>query len=68
MVLVDDVISRNPNVASIASGTTKPSFLLWDKVYQKIGDSEDDEKWLLRACDVVLRFFKNEFGKHEVLR
>lgn len=63
----DDLISQNANIASITSSTTKPSFLLWDKVYQKITDSED-EKWLLRALDASLAFFKNDFTKNETLR
>lgn len=65
--LVDDPVSRNPNLASITSSTTKPSFLLWDKVYQKITESED-EMWLLRACDASLVFYQNEFAKNETLR
>jgi Generalcontrol nonderepressible 1 (Gcn1) N-terminal len=66
-ILADDLISHNPNITSITSSPTKPSFLLWDKVYQKITDSED-EKWLLRACDASLVFFKNDFTKNEILR
>jgi len=45
----------------------KPSFLLWDKVYQKTTDIED-EKWLLRAIDVALQFFQNELSKNEPFR
>ena len=65
--LVDDLISRNQDLASVTSSTTKPSFLLWDKVYQKITESED-ERWLLRACDALLVFYQNEFAKNETLR
>jgi hypothetical protein len=63
----DDLISRNSNLTSITSSTTKPSFLLWDKVYQKITDNED-EKWLLRASVATLGFFQNDFTKNETLR
>ena len=63
----DDLISRNPTITSVTSSTTRTSFLLWDKVYQKITDNED-EKWLLRACVAALAFFKNDFTKSDTLR
>ncbi|KAG6915850.1 hypothetical protein DXG01_009609 [Tephrocybe rancida] len=63
----NDVISKNATLTSIASGSTKPSFLLWDKVYQKTSDPID-EKWLLRAWEASLHYFKGEFGKNENLR
>ncbi len=63
----DDVISKNPVLQSISTTSVKPSFLLWDKVYQKATDPED-EKWLLRACDAALLFFRSEVAKNEVLR
>ncbi|KAG6864935.1 hypothetical protein C0991_006286 [Blastosporella zonata] len=63
----DDVISKNAVLASIAAGSTKPSFLLWDKVYQKTNDPTD-EKWLLHAWVVALMYYKSEFGKNESLR
>jgi Generalcontrol nonderepressible 1 (Gcn1) N-terminal len=66
-VLTDDLISQNSTIASIISSNTKPSFLLSDKVYQKITDSED-EKWLLRACDASLKFFKQDLAKNGSLR
>jgi hypothetical protein len=65
--IVDDIISRNAAINSITASTTKPSFLLWEKVYQKVTESED-EKWLLRACDAALSFFKSDFSKNEALR
>ena len=45
----------------------KPSFLLWDRIYQKITD-EDEERWLLRAIDVSLLYFSEELSKNENLR
>jgi len=45
----------------------KQSFLLWDKVYQKITD-EGEEKWLLRAIDACLQYFPTELSKSEALR
>lgn len=43
---------------------SKPSFLLWDKVYQKL-NGEDDEKWLLRAAQASLAFFQRELLRNE---
>ncbi|KAG5638049.1 hypothetical protein H0H81_002083 [Sphagnurus paluster] len=63
----DDVISRNPVLGSIVNSSSKPSFLLWDKVYQKITDATD-EQCLLRACEVVLFYYQAELGKSELLR
>ncbi|KAG6810659.1 hypothetical protein H0H92_010871 [Tricholoma furcatifolium] len=63
----NDVISKNTTLTSIAAGTTKPSFLLWDKVYQKTIDPAD-EKWLLKAWEASLLYFKTEFAKSELLR
>lgn len=70
----DDMISRNTNIASLTSvgamstaSASKPSFLLWDKVYQKITDP-DDELWLLRACGAVMSYFKDVLDEHPPLR
>ncbi|PFH47401.1 hypothetical protein AMATHDRAFT_152123 [Amanita thiersii Skay4041] len=63
----DDAISRNVVIQGIISSSVKPSFLLWEKVYQKITDTED-EKWFLRACEVTLQCFKSELAKNEQLR
>ncbi|RDB20660.1 eIF-2-alpha kinase activator gcn1 [Hypsizygus marmoreus] len=62
-----DIISRNAVLSSIVSSSTKPTFLLWDKVYQKLTDPVD-ESWFLRACDAALVYFQSEFGKNEMLR
>ncbi|KAI0657693.1 ARM repeat-containing protein [Cubamyces menziesii] len=63
----DDVISHNATLQSITVAGTKPSFLLWDKVYQKL-TTEEEESWLLRAIEVVLPFFKAEFLRNEQAR
>jgi Domain of unknown function (DUF3554). len=63
----DEISSRIPIIQSIPSSTAKPSFLLWDKVYQRNTDIED-EKWLLNAIDVALRFFHSELSKSETFR
>lgn len=56
------VISKNPVLQAIPTVSVKPSFLLWDKVYQKATDPED-EKWLLRATDAALLFFQDRGNK-----
>ncbi|KAG5725284.1 Translational activator gcn1 [Termitomyces sp. T112] len=63
----NDVILKNVALTSIASGSTKPSFLLWDKVYQKLSDSTE-EKWLLQAWEASLLYYNSEFAKNENLR
>lgn len=63
----DDVISRNPAIIAIAASAVKPSFLLWEKVYQKATETVD-EIWLLRALEVSLRYFKKDLEKNEILR
>lgn len=65
--LLDDVISKNAAIVAIAASTVKPSFLLWEKVYQKVTE-EVDEIWLIRALEVSLRYFKKDLEKNEVLR
>ncbi|CAA7260345.1 unnamed protein product [Cyclocybe aegerita] len=63
----DAVIAQNPVIAAIGTISAKQSFLLWDKVYQKLTE-EEEEKWLLRACNVSLPYFKSELSKNETLR
>lgn len=63
----DAAIAQNATISAITSGGAKQSFLLWDKVYQKITD-EEEERWLLKACDAAMRYFATELGKSESLR
>ncbi|KAF8063638.1 armadillo-type protein [Lyophyllum atratum] len=63
----NDVIRKNATLGSIAPGSTKASFLLWDKVSQKLTDPVD-EAWLLKAWEAAFTYFKTEFAKSEVLR
>lgn len=63
----DDVITHNTTLQSVAAASPKPSFLLWDKVYQKL-NSEEEERWLLRAVEVVLPFFKADILRDETAR
>ncbi|KAH9485783.1 eIF-2-alpha kinase activator gcn1 [Psilocybe cubensis] len=61
------VIAQNPAITAITSSGVKQPFLLWDKVYQKVAE-EDDELWLLKACDASLQYFSSELSKNEHLR
>lgn len=47
----------------MATGT-KPSFLLWDKVYQKLTDIED-QTWLLRASEAALRYYGPQLNTNQ---
>ncbi|KAI0262196.1 ARM repeat-containing protein [Gloeopeniophorella convolvens] len=62
----EDTISRNTTVQALAS-SAKPSFLVWDKVYQK-STTEEEESWLLRAIESAAIFFSGEIGKIEQFR
>jgi len=57
----------NPSLQALSATGTKPSFLLWDKVYVKVTDAED-QLWLLRACEAVFSFFASDLKKNETLR
>ena len=67
IIILDDVIAGNPTLQSLCAASPKPSFLLWDKVYQKT-TGEEDERWLLRATEAVLSFFKDEIIANEPAR
>ncbi|KAF9047662.1 armadillo-type protein [Panaeolus papilionaceus] len=60
-------ITGNAVISAITTGGAKQSFLLWDKIYQKVTD-EDDERWLLRAAEATLAHFVSELNKNETLR
>ncbi|KAH9915889.1 armadillo-type protein [Fomitopsis serialis] len=60
----DDFISRNSTLQSMLTAGAKPSFLLWEKVYQKLS-SADDERWLLRASEATLAHFSKELLRNE---
>lgn len=64
--ILEDAISRNSTVQAIIS-PSKPSFLVWDKVYQKLTDVEE-EIWLLRAVESTAAFFNAEIERAEQLR
>jgi len=67
MEYLDDVISKNVVITSIAAGGAKPSFLLWDKVYLKVKE-ECEEKWLLRAIKVAVRYFQKDLKRNNIVR
>lgn len=58
----DDAINRNVNIQTLLNASPKPSFLLWDKVYQKVNYAQD-ELWLLHTSEKVLSYFANELSK-----
>ncbi|CAL1711997.1 unnamed protein product [Somion occarium] len=60
----DDFISRNATIQSLVATGVKPSFLIWDKVYQKL-TSADEEVWLLRASERALVFCKSQLFQSE---
>jgi hypothetical protein len=64
---VGDVIARNAVVQSLESASSKPSFLLWDKVYEKISDPEE-AAWLIRAIEATLTHSGAELDKNSSLR
>ncbi|OBZ65072.1 Translational activator GCN1 [Grifola frondosa] len=61
------IISQNTTLQTLVSPGSKPSFLLWDKVYQKLAHV-NDEAWLLRASEATLRFYKDELMQSEQSR
>ncbi|KAH7883448.1 armadillo-type protein [Phlebopus sp. FC_14] len=59
--------SRAITSDALTGTSTKPSFLVWDKVYQKITDAEE-ETWLLRATDRAVERLEAELLKSKSLR
>ncbi|KAH9976102.1 ARM repeat-containing protein [Lactifluus volemus] len=59
--------SLSANPLNAAAGPWRPSFLVWDKVYQKLTDVEE-EIWLLRAIESTATFFRAELEKFEQLQ
>ena len=57
-------VERVHDGQTLLAAGAKPSFLLWDKVYQKVNDILD-ETWLLHASEEVIPFFKDELLKKE---
>ncbi|KAI6029055.1 armadillo-type protein [Pisolithus microcarpus] len=62
-----DFVARNTSAETVVGTPTKPSFLIWEKVYQRLGDAEE-EMWLLRCLDLVVGHLEAELLKNEHLR
>ena len=60
----DEVISKNAALQSLITTGVKPSFLIWDKVYQKL-TTTDEETWLLRASEKALLSSKTQLLQNE---
>ena len=67
MRVLDDSVTRNSYLQGLLAAGPKPSFLLWDKVYQKLNDPED-EKWLVRAAEAAFVYHKDELKKSVATR
>lgn len=63
-IFIDDIISRSVTADMLMGTPTKPSFLVWDKVYQKLSEA-DDMRWLLRATDLAVPKLESELVKHQ---
>jgi hypothetical protein len=58
--------SNNASITALSS-TSKPSFLLLDRVYGKLASAED-ELWLLRALEAGFAYLQEHLLKSESLR
>ncbi|KDQ20094.1 hypothetical protein BOTBODRAFT_101949 [Botryobasidium botryosum FD-172 SS1] len=61
------IASKNSTLQGITATGAKPSFLLWEKVYQKL-TTADDEAWLLRAAQSTFAYATSDLEKTEALR
>lgn len=52
---------------ALSGSNAKTFFLIWDKVYQKISN-EDDEKWLVRATEPAFGVLASNMEKSALLR
>ncbi|KAH9175038.1 ARM repeat-containing protein [Lactarius sanguifluus] len=59
--------SRSGVFVQAIVSSLRPSFLVWDKIYQKLTGVEE-ETWLLRAVESTAIFFSSEVEKAEQLR
>ncbi|KAH8103551.1 armadillo-type protein [Cristinia sonorae] len=57
------VVTQNALLQSLLNTGAKPSFVLWDKVYQKLTDA-DDEVWLLRASERTFLFYNAQLSQN----
>ena len=59
--------AQRPVLATVLGNSTKPGFLVLEKVYNKLGTAEE-ETWLLRAIQATVGAFSTELEKSAVLR
>ncbi|KAI0035599.1 ARM repeat-containing protein [Vararia minispora EC-137] len=66
--ILEETVSHNTVIQGIPSGSVaKPSFLLWDKVYQKLLSAEE-ETWFLRTLESTTVHMNAELSKNEQFR
>lgn len=61
------MVSRNTSVDLLVGTPSKPSFILWEKVYQRVTDA-DGELWLLRCIDLVAHRLNDQLLMLDSLR
>jgi len=60
-------VTRNTSIEVIIGTQAKPSFLISERIYQKVTDAEE-EIWLLRTLNLALLRMKNELDASEQMR
>lgn len=60
----ENFINSSAALQSLLATGSKPSFLLSEKIYQKLTGPEDHH-WLLRAAEASLAFFRKDILKSE---
>lgn len=60
-------MTRNTSIEVIIGTQAKPSFLISERIYQKVTDAEE-EIWLLRTLNLALLRMKNELDASEQMR
>ena len=65
-IFIDDSVSRSVTADVLMGRSTKPSFLIWEEVYQKLSEVED-ARWLCRATDLAMPRLESELAKHQTL-
>ena len=52
-IFIDGSVSRSVTADVLMGRSPKPSFLIWEEVYQKLSEVED-ARWLCRATDLAV--------------
>jgi len=66
-LLSGDIVTRNTSIEVIIGTQAKPSFLISERIYQKVTDAKE-EIWLLRTLNLTLLRMKNELDASEQMR